>query len=94
MKAILDFEDQKLGLKEKDDTAFSVFERGNFIDLIESKGGHMLAKLEMVGTWNNGEAAFLVMDPNLEISSGTEVNLEASSGTESSCPEKEGFGES
>jgi len=77
-KVILDFEDQKLGLKEKDDTVFSVFEGGNFIDLIASKGGHMLAKLEMVGIENNGEA-----------SSGTEVNLKVSSGTESSFPEEE-----
>ena len=46
----LDFADDKLRLKEKD----------KCVDLTVSEGGHLLAKLELVGKWNDDEAVYLV----------------------------------
>ena len=42
----LDFEEDKLEFKGKEKN----------VNLIESKGGHLLAQLEIVGTWQNKDA--------------------------------------
>ena len=44
------FEEDKLKFKGKDKN----------VELIESEGGHLLARLELVGTWKNDEALYLV----------------------------------
>ena len=49
-KTILDFEDRKLGFKEKKKE----------VDLI--KGSHLLVKLELVGRWKDEDAVFLVKE--------------------------------
>ena len=49
-KTKVDFEEDKLELKGKDKN----------VKLIESEGGHLLARLELVGTWKNDEALYLV----------------------------------
>ena len=46
----LDFEEDKLEFKGKEKN----------VNLIESKGGHLLAQLEVVGTWKNKDAIYLV----------------------------------
>ena len=46
----LDFEEDKLEFKGKEKN----------VNLIESKGGHLLAQLEIVGTWKNKYAIYLV----------------------------------
>merc|ERR1712237_112131 len=47
-RTVLNFEDRKLGFKEKDKR----------VDLI--KRSHLVVKLELVGKWNNDEAVFVV----------------------------------
>ena len=47
-KKVLDFEESKLGFKEKNKE----------VDLI--KGSHMLVKLELVGKWKDEDAVLLV----------------------------------
>ena len=49
-KVSIDYEENKMEMKEK----------GKNVKLIESKGGHLLAQLELVGEWNVNEAIFLV----------------------------------
>ena len=49
-KTILDFEDRKLGFKETK----------KMVDL--TKKSHLVVKLELVGTWNEDEAVFLVRE--------------------------------
>ena len=46
----MDFEDDKLEFKGKDKN----------VELTESEGGHLLARLELVGTWKDDEALYLV----------------------------------
>ena len=49
-KTTLDFSEDKLEFKEKDKS----------VNLMVSEGGHMLAKLELVGKWNNDDVVYLV----------------------------------
>ena len=49
-KTKVDFEEYKQEFKAKD----------NNVELIESEGGHLLARLELVGTWKNDKAFYLV----------------------------------
>ena len=46
----LDFEEDRREFKGKDKN----------VNLIESKGGHLLAQLQLVGTWKNKDAIYLV----------------------------------
>ena len=50
MKTTLDFAEDKLEFKEK----------GKNIELMVSAGGHMMAKLELVGKWNDEDVVYLV----------------------------------
>ena len=49
-KVNMDYEENKLEFKEKRKS----------VELIESKGGHLLAQLELVGEWKNEDTVFLV----------------------------------
>ena len=49
-KAKVDFEDYKLEFKDQEKN----------MNLADSEGGHHLVKLELVGTWKDVEAVFLV----------------------------------
>ena len=49
-KTKVDFEDDKLEFKHQEKN----------VDLANSEGGHHLVKLELVGTWKDVEAVFLV----------------------------------
>ena len=46
----IDHEEDKLEFKEKDKK----------VKLIESKGGHLIAQLELVGKWEDKDAIYLV----------------------------------
>ena len=49
-KLSIDHEEDKLELKEK----------GKKVELIESKGGHLIAQLELVGKWEDKDVIYLV----------------------------------
>ena len=54
MKLRIDHEEDKLEFKEKDKK----------VKLIESKGGHLIAQLELVGKWEDKDAIYLVENEN------------------------------
>ena len=49
-KLEIDVDNDKLEFKEK----------GKKVELVESKGGHLIAKLELVGKWEDKDAIYLV----------------------------------
>ena len=53
-KLRIDHEEDKLEFKEKDKK----------VKLIESKGGHLIAQLELVGKWEDKDAIYLVENEN------------------------------
>ena len=53
-KLRIDHEEDKLEFKEK----------GKKVELIESKGGHLIAQLELVGKWEDKDAIYLVENEN------------------------------
>ena len=53
-KLRIDHEEDKLEFKEKDKK----------VKLIESKGGHLIAQLVLVGKWENKDAIYLVENEN------------------------------
>ena len=62
-KTKVDLEDDKLKFKEQN----------KVIDLIKLDGGHQIAKLEMVGRWDDNEAVYIVQQEKDAVSNENAV---------------------